>query len=336
MTPHSRPRNKPLQNPTGKKYEMKRLMTDAFQAARSYLLTHGRPIDQAMFRYRFEAGPAQAVSEALKPFANSDGGFGHAIEPDLRNHASSALATSVALQYARLAGLSFQNPLLAKTISYLLGTAKPHQPSGGMGWLIISDAIRTSNIPSAPWWSRTLSDGERSDLLNPSAEMLGYLIEAQQAGHEDTRLDETIASITRMVLHDIDKRDDTLDGHDLLCCMRLLKTPGLPADLQQAVTDRLIRDAPQAMLTDPAMWGAYGLMPLSLFPEPDDDLAATLGQPLIDANLDYEIDRQQPNGSWQPFWDWGPNNAAWDKAKAEWSSELTLKTLMTLRAYGRL
>ena len=77
---------------------MKKLTTHNFAKARAYLQRQARPLEQALFRYHFEDGPALDVWQELAAFQNEDGGFGRALEPDLRTPTSSALATGNALR----------------------------------------------------------------------------------------------------------------------------------------------------------------------------------------------------------------------------------------------
>jgi hypothetical protein len=53
---------------------------------------------------------------------NPDGGFGHALEPDLRTPASSALATSVAFQVLAEVGAPADHPLVLGGLAYLLAS----------------------------------------------------------------------------------------------------------------------------------------------------------------------------------------------------------------------
>ncbi len=53
-------------------------------AARSFILGNARLLDRHRFAFRFEGGRADDVVTALRPYQNADGGFGHALEPDLR------------------------------------------------------------------------------------------------------------------------------------------------------------------------------------------------------------------------------------------------------------
>ena len=60
-----------------------------FSRAREYIKENGRQLDRRLFAYHFEDGPAAGVTDALARYQNHDGGFGNALEPDLRTPASS-------------------------------------------------------------------------------------------------------------------------------------------------------------------------------------------------------------------------------------------------------
>ena len=83
-------------------------------------------------------------------------------------------------------------------------------------------------------------------------------------------------------------------------------------------------------------WTEYVNKPLKLAPLPSSAFAEVLAEDLR-VNLDFEIDRQSSDGSWEPNWSWrGAYPAEWQIARHEWCGELTLKTLRSLRAYGRI
>ena len=62
---------------------MKQLSPEGFARARHFLKTEARALDRALFEFRFEGAPAQAVARELAAYQNQDGGFGHTLEPDM-------------------------------------------------------------------------------------------------------------------------------------------------------------------------------------------------------------------------------------------------------------
>ena len=59
-------------------------------AIEHYLDENARAIDVAMYNLYFRNGDASAVLAELAKYQNEDGGFGNAIEPDLRLPESTA------------------------------------------------------------------------------------------------------------------------------------------------------------------------------------------------------------------------------------------------------
>jgi hypothetical protein len=61
------------------------------------VLLNARLLDRHRFAHQFRGGPADAVVAALQSYVNPDGGFGHALEPDLRGPGSQPEPVEVAL-----------------------------------------------------------------------------------------------------------------------------------------------------------------------------------------------------------------------------------------------
>ena len=97
---------------------MKKMSADSFSAARTYIMSHGRPLDQARFNFHFAGGDLSALVEALAAFQNEDGGFGHGLEPDLRTPASSAIATSLGMSILREVDAAPELPLVNAAVRY--------------------------------------------------------------------------------------------------------------------------------------------------------------------------------------------------------------------------
>ena len=54
-------------------------------------------------------------------------------------------------------------------------------------------------------------------------------------------------------------------------------------------------------------------------------------------NLDFEIGQQGEDGSWSPNFSWDDQDPeAWQTAKKEWQSRITVDTLKTLKDFGRI
>src|ERR1700749_4193841 len=59
-----------------------------FDAAAEFMAAHARVLDRRVFQRLFQGGAPEPVRDAIAAYWNDDGGFGHALEPDLRTAAS--------------------------------------------------------------------------------------------------------------------------------------------------------------------------------------------------------------------------------------------------------
>ncbi len=66
-------------------------------AARRFVDTTGRALDQHLFAALFDGGDASGVVSALVAYRNPDGGFGHGLEPDKLAPDSQPLDVELAL-----------------------------------------------------------------------------------------------------------------------------------------------------------------------------------------------------------------------------------------------
>lgn len=308
------------------------MLTQAqFTAAQNFIDQSARSLDQARFRHAFAAVSASEVLQELQAYQNPDGGFGRGLEPDWRSPASSALCTTIALQIMREVGVEPNHDFVRSSLQYLVNTVHPHTHH----WRNIpvpSDVAATVQ-PHAPWWSQG-TPPNRFDAfsLNPTAEILGYLYE--YAAYVPSIIPpELIQAVGDRVAYVLNTHPTPLEMHDLLCCLRLYQSPGVPLGLKTLVHQRLAKDLHTTLDTDPAAWADYGLRPLQVITRPDSPLMTGL-EGAIAANLDFEVKSQNPDGAWYPTWDWGemfPD--AWPVAQQDWAGKLTVDTLLTLRAF---
>ncbi len=307
---------------------MKVLTREAQACAKAFVEQYARPLEQWIYAYEFEQGPKDAIFEALAAFQNPDGGFGNALEPDLRLPDSSVLATTVGLQVLREFDAPADHPLVRGALRYLLHTFDP----AAMAWPIIPP--HTDNAPHAPWW--TYGDNVAASwngfLVNPRVEIIGYLWNYAPPGLPAWVRERLTAAAVAY----LDEHTDKIQMFDLLCYNRLVKTRTLPEDTRATLIAKLTPLVGHLVVKDPAEWVNYNLMPLELVDSPDSPFAAVLGD-VVAQNLDFEIAYQGDDGAWHPKWLWyGLYPDTWPTAEREWSGVITLRTLKTLRNFGRL
>lgn len=304
---------------------MNMLTKKAFTAARRIIETMGRPLEIARFRHVFEGASANVVLETLGRHQNPDGGFGHALEPDLRADESSALCTSVAFQILRSIQAPLEEAHVLAGIAHLLQTFDRDR----VYWRIIPKSAERS--PHAPWWNQD-GDSEAFDAfsLNPTAEILGYLCDYQKIVPNDIFL--LVSERVVSHLSGLEK----IEMHELLCCVRLLQTRTLPGDTYDRICEKVVQLTAATVERDPAKWKGYSLRPVQIVDGPGSAFMAGLEE-VVAANLDFEIASQNEDGSWWPTWTWGgafPDD--WERARREWTGILTLEKLLLLKRFDRI
>lgn len=310
---------------------MKRLNPEQFRQARHFLKTEARQLDRALFEHRFEEAPAEHVTTELARYQNDDGGFGHALEPDVRTPSSSALATGIALSILKELECPPDHPMVTNVIRFLRET---FDEQARVWRAVPRDA---NDYPHAPWWhddggslARTFDDF----LVIPRAQLVGMLHHYStlvSADWLEALTEDTVTAIETL-------EDDAFGGggDTLRYALELAEAKGLPQRFKSRLTPRLRALTEHVVCRAPQEWTGYCAAPLKIAPSPDAATADVLEESL-QTHLDYVIDHQTPEGTWEPTWTWGdfyPD--VWEVAKHEWRGHLTLETLTSLQAFGRV
>lgn len=304
----------------------KYLSCEALGRARQFLKTQARPLEGALFAHWFEGAPVEKPLAELGAFQNEDGGFGRALEPDLRTPSSSALATAMGLRLLKELGCRADYPMVGQAVGYLLATGEK-----GLWRIAASD---TNSYPHAPWWhdeEGSLARTFGNFAVNPRADIIGLL-------HTFAALVPAgwLASTTEAAVAAIEAEATELRGDGYLCALRLAETAALPQAFRSRLTLQLRGKVLEVVARDSQQWASYCTPPLWVAPTPE-ALVADLLREEVQRHLDYLIDTQAPEGHWSPFWSWGAfYPGVWEQARREWSGHLTLNALVSLRAYGRL
>jgi len=90
------------------------------EKARQYVYRHARPVELARWQYHFEGGSRENVLHALAFYQNEDGGFGHALEADNWNPASTPISTLTAADILEEIGFAdADHPIIQGMLRYL-------------------------------------------------------------------------------------------------------------------------------------------------------------------------------------------------------------------------
>jgi hypothetical protein len=290
-------------------------MDEAFAAGNRFLLNQARLLERRLFATCFRDEPAAGVVDALRGYQNDDGGFGHALEPDVRCPFSLPIDVEAGFQALAMAG-TVDHDMVTRACDFLARTA---EQAGAGGAVPLAFPVIES-FPRAEHWSEwTYQPG-----LNPTAGLVGLLY---QLGV-----------------------DHPWRSAGTAYCWQQLEAGGLPGDAHalkevlvflEHVPDRDRADQQAAALAsnlasiplfhlDPDAPG-YGLSPLDVAPQATSRWRALFADAQLGAHLDRLQKNQQADGGWPITWE-PPSEAA----VFEWRGVVTLGALRTLASYGRL
>ncbi|MFE8009747.1 hypothetical protein [Streptomyces sp. NPDC057418] len=290
--------------------------------AEQFIWLTARVLEQRRFAHLFLDGSADAVETALASYLNEDGGYGHALEPDLRGPVSQPLHTAHALSVldsiGRCGGLRVERICRYLTaVSTKEGALPALHPS-------------QRGYPAAPFIPV---------VEDPPAELLATgpvvgLLHSNQVWH---------AWLFRATDFCWAAVDALQQSHPYEIEAAVAFLDGVPDRARaEAAADRLghlVREQHLAVL-DPRRRAEYPVAPGYArgehhFPY---DYARTPGSLArrwfsddeLEASLDHLSGEQEEDGGWPVGWrQWAPGTAL------EGRPIVTLKALQTLRAHGR-
>lgn len=283
----------------------------SLERAAEFIWNNARLLERALFAKLFQQASADAVIAALLAYRNPDGGFGNALEPDVRAPVSMPLHCEMALRVMDEAGI--RNGVVAgRMCSYLAQVAE----LDGRVPIVLPQVLE---YPHAAHWEHRVFTG---DSPNPTTSLVGLLC-AQGAEH---------AWLTRATQWCWRRLESPLgEAHEIVSALVFLQHASDPPRAEKLAID-LVRSADGASfyLREPGTT-QYGLTPLNLCPRPDSIARRAFPNELLEAHLDDLVARQQDDGGWPIFFQ--PPSPA---AVLEWRGRYTIKALVTLRAYGRI
>ncbi|MFI6319457.1 hypothetical protein ACIBG8_18135 [Nonomuraea sp. NPDC050556] len=286
-----------------------KLTAEAFARAEQYLLLNARLLDRLRFEALFHGAAREPVLHVLRAYQNPDGGFGNAIEPDLRGTASQPEGVEMAFRVLDELG-AFDDPMVVSACDHLETITTKE---GGVPFALPS----VRDMPRAPWWQ---SDDDPPAHLIPTASIAGLLhqhgVEHPWLGPATDFCWDAIARITT--------ETTPYEARALFTFLERV------SDRDRAAAEfARIRPAILGTVTlDPSAEGPVHF-PLDFAPAPSPLPLFT--DEILDRHLDALIEDQPEDGGWKPnFLSWTPVVAH------EWGGHLTLGALRTLQAYGRL
>lgn len=286
--------------------------------AKDFIYRHARLIDRRRYEYWFEGGSGEAVIRALAAYQNEDGGFGNALEPDIRCPYSQPVPAEVALM-TMLEVNQFDETVFRKLIGYLQSITKP---DGGLPFVHPNIA----EYPHAPWWEPSR---DRMPTMNPTGNIIGLLYKQT---YDPTVVNEDwFVKCVDYIWRTLEQEQAPDGYHEALQWLGFLThTP----ERERAIPYLAKLDAwlsqPGVIELDVHAAG-YVQKVLDYAPTPDSYARKFISEEMVQTHLDALIAEQQADGGWPISWPTVSPVVEW-----EWRGTLTVDRLKTLRAYGRL
>ncbi|MGW1409881.1 hypothetical protein [Streptomyces sp. NPDC002403] len=296
--------------------------TSPLNRAEQFIWLTARVLEQRRFAHHFLEGSADAVETALAAYLNEDGGYGNALEPDLRGPVSQPLHTAHALSV--LDSIGRCDGLRVERICRFLTEVSTKE--GALPALLPTQR----DYPAAPFIP--IVDDPPAELLT-TGPVVGLL-------HRNAVWHAWLFRATDFCWAAVDALEQS-HPYEIEAAIAFLD--GAPDRARaQASADRLgrlVRDQRLAVL-DPERRAEY---PVAAGYAPGEqhfpyDYARTPGSLArhwftdeeLSRSLDHLAAEQQADGGWPVNWrQWAPGTAL------EGRPIVTLKALLTLRAHGR-
>jgi hypothetical protein len=277
--------------------------------AREFVHANGRLIERYRLATMLDRAPAEPLLSALRAYRNDDGGFGHALEPDVRCPGSQPAATLQALEVLIDAGAT-DDPMVAEAADWVASVA---EPDGGVPTTLPSAA----GYPRAPWMEPS-----------PGGGFLTFALAGRlwQAGTGT----EWLARATEWCWSRLEGNEEA-GGYTVKFAIDFLDAvpdPPRAAAALERLQSALDADGCVAV---PGGTENERLTPLDFSPRPGLPSRALFTDAQIEADLDRLQAGQRKDGGWTvEYLQWSPAQAV------EWRGIATIHALGTLRANGRL
>jgi hypothetical protein len=267
--------------------------------ARNFVYAKGVLWEQALFAYLFQGDSIDRLHQCLLCYKNSDNGWGHALEHDLRCPQSNPLALEFLLSTLTQIGVP-AGKLLDGSVQWLEG----QRESDGS----LKNPPETLDYPHASWWN----DGAQTipDSIVGNLTRLGCASESLQQ--------TTAAWVERnLTLEKVRANKWLFMGYHAYDYFLPIRETTEGREGWQAAVENIIACTEKASPTQ-----YYDMMRFA--PSPESPVAQAMPAQLLKKCLDYLESAQRSDGSWLD-----------EHGLPHWYPWVTIAVLNGLRAHGR-
>lgn len=280
-----------------------------FEKAANFIWENGRLLERRLFEYFFQGVSKSHVLNALQAYQNEDGGFGHALEPDVRTPESQPLYVEFALRTLYEAKIKDAD-LAYKVCDYVSQIADLNE-----GIVTLTPSSR--HYPRALHWNNPASEQASFSRLTSIVGLLNW------QGIQHPWLEQAVKVCLK---HIQSTRCD--DAHILLNAFCLLESLPQTEEIQTLYA-KLADDLYQPnFFCSEAPPKNYGLTPLDFAFVPDSYCRKMFSEQTIRDHLEVLDSQQEEDGGWEISWE-----PPGEMARLEWRAYRTLKCILTLESY---
>ncbi|WOC39964.1 hypothetical protein [Polaribacter sp. HL-MS24] len=295
-----------------------KLSKDKYLKARDFILTNARMIERRLFEFHFRNGDENGVFHAVNAYRNSDGGFGHGMEPDTASPESQPLFSIMALETLDEVGCLTKEIILKDFMPYFesITTEK-----GGVPWMFRpkSDYPCEGHFKTVKEWAA----------LSTTAPLLGVL--------EKYEIDiPWMKKAEEFVWSEFERIQDK-HVFCYLCVPRWLTF--LTNTRSKEKANKRISNLKKWISADGIIcndksddgWGLYGKPhSLNYANSTESVFYSMFNKETIESDLQTLIEKQKEDGRWDTWY------GISEGTKLEWAGIQTLWVLKTLKNYDKI
>lgn len=286
--------------------------------ARDFILTNARMIERRLFQFHFENDSAEGVFHAVYAYRNSDGGFGHGMEPDTASPESQPLFSIMALEALDEVGYLTKEIILNDFMPYFESVTTE---KGGIPWMLRPK----TNYPCEEHF-KTVKEWAA---LSTTAPLLGIL--------EKYKIEILWKKKAENFVWSEFERIKEKHAFCYLCVPRWITF--LKHTSNQGESQKVIKNLKNWILNNGIIcedssdegWGLYGKPhSLNYATSSESILYSIFTKETIESDIKELINKQKEDGRWDTWY------GISEGTKLEWAGIQTLWTLKVLKNYGKI
>lgn len=301
-----------------KKSELKKML-DAIKK-------NGRPLERARINHLFFNGSFEDVLSELNCFQNSDGGFGHALEPDIWNPNSSPIQTWTAITILQQLEVTSSHTTVKRILSYLELSFDKKSNS----WPRLDPT--NNSFPHAPWWSYKVEETS----FNPSASIAGFVV---KHAHESSSVYRYATLVIGDALAYIENTNEDIEMHELRCLFDMINDLQVQRKEDESfdfTKRKLLRHFSNIVENDSSRWfSSYCVKPSAVIRD-HPSVGSNEFKALLYKEFKTALENLNSDALWDITWSWDDYPEEFIIASTIWKSIIGFEYLYLMKKFGYL